>query len=272
VHPHVGHALLLLGCILFGASLFLVGQMENVSTHDPLAFLLWALAATGGAVLFRSQPFAALAAVTGGAWIVVELVDADAGSAALLAVGLYAVAVYAFGTRLGVGVLRALGAGGALAALFPLTFGEVADEVASADVGTAAVVAGVALAALALATAGWLATDAQRPTARAEAAACGVLVLLFCTAPLLDLGPLLPNVVLLALAAGAIAAGYATGEPWLASIGLAVATVEILVRFFDYFARIMPRSVAFLVGGAIALTLAWALERNHRRIVGRAAR
>src|SRR5215213_9011693 len=35
--PRVGEALYLLGVLLFGASLFLVGQMYNVQAHDPLA-------------------------------------------------------------------------------------------------------------------------------------------------------------------------------------------------------------------------------------------
>jgi len=38
--PRVGEALYLLGVLLFGASLFLVGQMYNVQAHDPLALLL----------------------------------------------------------------------------------------------------------------------------------------------------------------------------------------------------------------------------------------
>ena len=38
-------------------------------------------------------------------------------------------------------------------------------------------------------------------------------------------------------------------------------------RFFDFFAKIMPRSLAFLVGGTLVLTLAWVLERGRTRIV-----
>jgi uncharacterized membrane protein len=108
--PRVGEAFLLLGCLLFGASLFLVSQMFNVSTHDPLAFLVWAGLAAAGAVILRSQAFVALAVVTFGAWMVSELVDAKVAEAVVVALPVYGTALYAAGTRFGVAVLRVLGA------------------------------------------------------------------------------------------------------------------------------------------------------------------
>jgi len=46
--------------------------------------------------------------------------------------------------------------------------------------------------------------------------------------------------------------------------------VEILVqdRFLDFFARIMPRSLAFLVGGTLVLSLAWFLESHRGKLGG----
>jgi len=266
--PRIGEALLLLGCLLFGASLFLVGQMFNVSTHDPLAFLVWAAAATAGAVLFRSQAFAALAVVTFGAWMGYELDEADIDEGILVALPLYGAALYAAGTRFRITVLRVLGAATVLVLLVPLTFAGVTDEIARTSpggVGTALVIA-LAVAAVALAAA--LALDRRRPTAVWEAGACCAVVALFGVATAVDVGPLVPNVFLVALALGALAVGYSAAEPWLVSLGLVAIVVEAAIRFFDFFARIMPRSVAFLLGGALVLALAWALERNRSRLAG----
>jgi uncharacterized membrane protein len=266
--PRVGEALLLLGCLLFGASLFLVGQMFNVAAHDPLAFLLWSAAAAAGAVLLRSQPFAALAALAFAGWIAFELVDAHHGEAIAVALPIYAAALYAGGTRFRVPVLRALGAPALLALVFPFTIGGAAGEIADASAGGvgAVLVGGLAVVAVALAAA--LALDRRRETARWEALGCCAVVALAAGATFVDVGPLLPNLVLVALALGTVALGYAADEPWLVNVGLVAIVVEAAIRFLDFFARIMPRSLAFLAGGALVLALAFVLERHRARLGG----
>jgi uncharacterized membrane protein len=268
--PRVGHALQLLGCILFGASMFLVGQMYHVSTHEPLAFLLWTAAATAGAILLRSQPFAGLAALTGGAWLGYKLADAGGEALLLTALAFYSAALYAGGTRFRVEVLRLLGAVTGFVTLFLLTFGDVADEVAGASSSMPGwlVLGGAGAAALALTAV--LALDSRRASAPWEAGAVGCFVVLSAAALAVDLGPLVPNVAFLALALGALAVGYAAGDALLVNLGLIAIVAEAAARFFDFFGRIMPRSVAFLVGGALVLALAWMLERQRARLVGRA--
>src|SRR5206468_6221149 len=110
--------------------------------------------------------------------------------------------------------------------------------------------------------------DRRRPTAVWEAGGCCAVVSLYGVATATDVGPLVPNVFLVALALGALAVGYTAGEAWLVNLGLVALVVEAAIRFFDFFARIMPRSVAFLVGGVVVLALAWALERNRGRLAG----
>ena len=266
--PRLSEALLLLGCLLFGASLFLVGQMYIVAAHDPLAFLLWSAAATAGALLLRSSPFAALAAIAFGAWIASELADAGHTEAILVALPLYAAALYAGGTRFEAEVLRGIGAPTTLALLFPLTVADVAGEVAETSAGATGplLVGGVAVAAVALAVA--LALDRRRPTGRWEAAGCCAVVALVVGATFFDVGPLLPNLVLVGLALGAVAVGYAADEPWLVNVGLVAVVVEAALRFLDLFARILPRSIGFLAGGSLVLALAWFLERHRGRLGG----
>ena len=80
--PRVGEALYLIGVLLFGASLFLVGQMYNVEAHDPLALLLWAGGAVATALVVRSRAIAAAAVLIFTAWVGYEfgLALEDAGS------------------------------------------------------------------------------------------------------------------------------------------------------------------------------------------------
>ena len=91
--PRVGEALYLLGVLLFGASLFLVGQMYNVQAHDPLALLLWSGGATATALVVRSRAIAATAVLIFTAWIGFEfgLALDDAGGDAFAAFPVVAV-------------------------------------------------------------------------------------------------------------------------------------------------------------------------------------
>src|SRR5262245_12861100 len=137
----IAHAFVILGVLLFGASIFLVGQMENVSTHDPLAFLLWAAAATAMAFLWRSAPLASLAIVLAAAWQGYELFfgldDEVAGAATAPLAVLYGTALYALGSGfadrlrpLGFSFpMRGLGFVLASVPIFVLSFDNVAEEI-----------------------------------------------------------------------------------------------------------------------------------------------
>ena len=105
--PRVGEALYLLGVLLFGASLFLVGQMYNVQAHDPLALLLWAGGATATALVVRSRAIAATAVLIFTGWIGFEfgLALDDAGGDAFAAFPV--VAVFYGGALYGLATPRA---------------------------------------------------------------------------------------------------------------------------------------------------------------------
>src|SRR5215207_1238519 len=187
--PPVGEALYLLGVLLFGASLFLVGQMYNVQAHDPLALLLWALGAISTALVVRSRAIAVTAVLVFTAWVGFEfglaLDDAGGDSFAAFPVVaiLYGGALYAFGTaapyrlrghwfaRSGFPeAARGVGLPVAAAGLFVFTFAEAAAELARAgdDVESSVRVGMIALAVLAAAGAVALAFT-PRPTGRYEA-------------------------------------------------------------------------------------------------------
>ena len=144
--PRVGEALYLVGVLLFGASLFLVGQMYHVQAHDPLALLLWAGGAVATALVVRSRAIAATSVLIFTTWVGFEfglaLDDGDGGFAAFPAVAVfYGGALYGFATAAQERIRehwfassgfpesgRGIGLPIAAAGLFVFTFSEATEE------------------------------------------------------------------------------------------------------------------------------------------------
>jgi uncharacterized membrane protein len=290
--PRVGEALYLLGVLLFGAALFLVGQMYNVEAHDPLALLVWAVAAAVIALAVRSPAVAVAALLIFTAWVGFEAGTAledsgeDATALAVLAV-LYGGALYGLGTvalerirapwltetRFAVAGRR-LGLLIAAAGLFVFTFAEAADELGSAGRSLDGTLQAALLlvAAVALASAVALALGARR-SGRGEAAVFAVAVALLLIGVFAggsgDLYALLFNLVFAALALGAILSGYLNEEPWLVNLGVALVAIDLVARYFDVFWSALPRSLGMILAGILVLAIAWGLERQRQRLLAR---
>jgi uncharacterized membrane protein len=290
--PRVGEALYLLGVLLFGAALFLVGQMYNVEAHDPLALLVWAVAAAVVALAVRSPAVAVAALLIFTAWVGFEAGTAledsgeDATALAVLAV-LYGGALYGLGTvalerirapwltetRFAVAGRR-LGLLIAAAGLFVFTFSEASDELGSAGRSLDGPLQATLLlvAAVALASAVALALGARR-SGRWEATVFAVAVALLLIGVFAggsgDLYALLFNLVFAALALGAILSGYLNDEPWLVNLGVALVAIDLVARYFDVFWSALPRSLGLILAGILVLAIAWGLERQRQRLLAR---
>jgi uncharacterized membrane protein len=289
--PLVGHALLFLGAIAFGAGIFLVGQMYHVQAHDPLAFALWSAGVAPLAWILRSRPLATLTLLTLGSWIVyeaLELLDDSPEDTVLLAVPLglmlYGVALYGLGTAAGASVrwasgpMRAVGYGLATAGTFVLTFDALHREVQGDEMDLAAGMTrlAVVLAVLALAGGTSLLLTRDRASATWELLAVVAVAVLGLVTALAPPAPLasavLFNLLLVALALGAVVVGYLEDELWLATSGLAVVTVDVFGRFVDLSWGLLSRSAAFLGAGLLLIGLAFALERSRSKLASRMAR
>jgi uncharacterized membrane protein len=288
-HPLVGHALLLLGAIVFGGGIFLIGQMYNVQAHDPLAFALWSGGVAPLAWILRSRAMTTLTLLTLGSWIVyesVDLLDDSAYDTVLLAVPLalmlYGIALYGLGTaararlRWASGPMRALGYALGAGGTFVLTFGALHREIQGEALPSGMTWIAVVLGVLALAGGASLLLTRDRVSATWEllaVLAVAVLGLLMTFAPPAPLAAaVLFNLLLVALALGAVVVGYLEDELWLATSGLAVVTVDVFARFIDLSWGLLPRSAAFLGAGLLLIGLAFALERSRSRLAARMAR
>jgi uncharacterized membrane protein len=296
-YPQVGHALIFLGTLLFGASLFLVGQMYHVQAHDPLGFLIWSVAALLVAIVIRSGPLIALAILSFIAWLVHELIaleeltEVDAALVGPTLFVLVGTALYGFGTGASRWLesvratrpMRMLGFATLALGTFALTFRIVHEQEidrAAAPGAVKLLLWSLAAAAFAGAAALMLRVNTRRTTIPEALvlAATSVLALLAVFAPEFEpeaggdeptLYPVLFNAALAVLALGAIVAGLTNDEVWLANAGVAWVAIDVVARFLDPEWSMLQRATVFVAVGALAIAAAFALERRRALIVVR---
>jgi uncharacterized membrane protein len=286
---NVGHGFVFVGAILFGASLFLVGQMYNVDAHDPLGFAVWSAGALATTLFFRSKPTAGLTVLTLEAWIIHELVEYDANYDSVVfipyALALYGLALYALG-RAGERHLEAFGLAGAMRVVgFALvgfmtlllslryvyaTEGDRPDGLPLWIVLVSGAASLLAAGLLILRRERWLALEGLL-----VAAVAGVVLLavFFPEKPRMEnvfdfdakTYPLLFVALLPLVVAGAIVLGSRLDETWLLSGGVSLGGLAIIVHFVDTAWSRLPRSLVFVLVGAFALALAAGLEGFRRR-------
>ncbi len=291
--PRVGHALYLLGSLLFGATLFLGAQLYNVNAHAPGLLLLWALGVLPMAWGMRSRPILILSVGITGLWLGFQTVDWMGIARDIYGPAAVMVPFFAFGLLLwGLGrlhgawdrlapvarfepLLRGFGALGVFAGLYVFTFdlpeptaGEPGFILPLLALTTVFLIAG--LAGLAY----WATrASAHRRLGWAETGALGGLALLMLATALRP--DLLVSAVLfnLALAAGIIALvmlGVQRGDEMFINLGLAFFVIDLVTRYFDFFFDLLDRSIFFIVGGLILLGGGWWLERQRQDLVERA--
>ena len=291
--PRLGEALYLLGVLLFGASLFLVGQMYHVEAHDPFALLLWAGGAVATALVVRSRAIAATAVLIFTSWVGFEfgLALSDAGSNTWGAFPVVAVfyggALYGLATYAQVRIRehwfamsgfpeagRFVGLPVAAAGLFVFTFADAAEELGRSgdEVEGYVFAALVILAVLAFAGAAALALS-ERPSGRYEAgmlvAMAGATIVAALAGGNGDAWAVVFNILFAALALGVIYAGFLSDEAWLVNLGVVFVAIDLVARYFDVFWSALPRSVGMIGAGLLVLGIAYVLERQRKHLLER---
>ena len=293
-YRNIGHAFAFVAAILFGASIFLVGQMYHVQAHDPFGFLVWSAGALATALFFGSKPAAGLFVLTFEAWLIHELIDYDDAFQAArfipFVLALYGLALYAVGTAGGAwlerlalaGAMRVVGFSIAGFMLFVLSFryvhGAFGDD-ATPDGVPRAIVIGSAAAALA----GVAVLSLRRPRRWSMleslfVAAATALVLLATFAPedtnraefLGDAKryPLLFAALLVVLVTGAVLVGSLNDDVWLVNGAISLGALALLAHFLDVAWSRLPRSLVLMAVGLGALVVAAVVEWRRRLLAG----
>jgi uncharacterized membrane protein len=74
-HPALGHSLVLLGTLIFGANIFLLAQIFHVRSDFYNGFLLWTVGALAVGLLLRSQPNLIVAVAASFVWAMGAAID-----------------------------------------------------------------------------------------------------------------------------------------------------------------------------------------------------
>jgi uncharacterized membrane protein len=281
----IGSALILLGVLLYEAGLFLLAQIYNMPIDNPgPLFLLAAIGAFPLAYLFGSRIIMLLALANLTVGVTTELIarypDSPKTQSALIVIATLGIAFYAIGrlhalhrelerfveTYVFTGLLTLL------ALIYIFSFDEPWSAMMDAGVKSYAappVVYVSVLLALVLAAAQWLLLP-RNVEADIET---GIEVVLLAVAAVAAIWPgwtgyaVVFNAAYFAIAGGLVTRGYLRGDERYINAGLAVVALGLITRYVDVFWSLLAGSAFFIIGGALLLAVAFAMERARRGLI-----
>ena len=289
----VGIALVLLGCITYGAGVHLIGQIYHVPVDHPNLTAFWFLGVLPLAYITRSTPVMFLAVVlflvAAGFRLAHWLTQAADADAFILSCVLYlalGALLYAIGRSKSLseeweqmgGLFRAIGAIVGFGALYLLTFHDPIEEAGRIE-GADYRYWSLTYAASAIAVAGMIGLEWWRSRRGAssitEPVEIATVVLLLAASQALarvpvDWEPLYPIVMnaLFALAAlGLMVTGYLQGREGRVNLALGLIALFVISRYFEYSTTLFDLSLVFVGAGFILLAGGFLLERGRRRML-----
>jgi len=303
-YPKLGMALLLLGSLLWGAGIFLIGQMYHLGGPngggETTATLIWFLGVIPLAYVLRSPWHLALSIVIGSMWLCMTMTAQESHHSPTLpqfmAVSLVAGALLYALSRLHAGSrrlegmdvpLRWFGLVYVFMALYAFSFRDSWGRY-SMDSYQDWLLPGVILGAAAVAAAALLLTRGLRDRATlTESVALFCLLLLavgvavyehnwsppagaagaysHSEAGLFQIALL--NLLLLAAAIGVVGLGWARNHPNLANFGIFVFFVQVVTRYFDLLGGMLSSGFMFIGAGLLLVLLGAGLERSRRTLL-----
>lgn len=264
--PKTGHSLALLGSLLYGASIFLVGQTYNLGGTVPGALLLWIAGVVPVAYVSGLSAYAFLLPAIALSWMIAEMEDSHMAENVLVWLP------FAFGFFFS-GIARwhaerysnfskifaRIGFFAVFSGLFLFTFDDVPYAVDASSYGTKLFFGIAAFGALAYAA------DAIRkktflPAEDATALAAVAFAALFAAAfsfrtfseafenraGVEFAVTAFANVFFVAFAIGAIAAGLSKKSAFAVNVSMFFVAVFIFAKYFDWFFDMMDRALFFI--------------------------
>ncbi|HEY4493652.1 MAG TPA: DUF2157 domain-containing protein [Candidatus Paceibacterota bacterium] len=295
--PRTGGALIFLGALLFGATVFLLAQIYNVNAGNPTLVLIWLVGVLPLVYSLASVPMAGLSALLFYIWIASYLWEhgSEFGPDLYRTPALYLVASIAL---FGFGALhylspklhkvarayRLFGLRLSLASLFVLTFeffssgankgwfGGYRGEAAYSGEFTI-FFAIFAVLAILLSVVSLFFNPARADTNSFEsslALTLAALTTVFFFFPATSIiYSVIFNLALAGVGIGTIYTGYRREDMKVINAGAFWIALLILARYFDFFWDMLSTSVFFMVGGAILILGGIALERKRRELKAR---
>ena len=293
--PKVGASLIFLGALLFGATVFLIAQMYNINANNHTLLLIWLIGVLPLVYAFVSVPIAGLSCLLFYVWIglfVFRNIDFSRAYGDFFSLPvLYLISgILLFG----IGGLhyasdklkdiartyRIAGIKVVLLSLFLLTFRFFAGNYdkynynirEGAEISTQFTVGLVIFAVLALIIAIinlFFNITKSETNILENGISLGLLaiaVIFFFFPATNNIYVILFNLILAGLIFTLLFIGYNRQDMKLVNMGMFWVSVLIVVRYFDFFWDLLPRSLFFMVGGLILVLGGIALERKRRQL------
>lgn len=289
--PKVGAALLFLGALLFGATIFLIAQIYHIQANSHVLVLIWLVGILPLVYVLQSVPIAGLSALLLFVWIGLfifhgmTLSSADWFALPVLYL-LCGLLVFESGglhylsekLRLVARTYRIAALKVVIACLFLLSFRFFSGHYDSWNLRQGAAfsprmstgIVLVAAAAILLATWNLLRNPSKSETWKLEGGLslglAGLSLAFFFFPSTTNIYAVLFNLVLAGCIGVLIAIGYEREDIRLVNIGMSYLSLLVIVRYCDLFWGLLSRSVFFLVGGAILVLGGIAMEQKRREL------
>ncbi|MBI5075867.1 MAG: DUF2157 domain-containing protein [Nitrospirae bacterium] len=302
----VGASLIFLGTMAYGANIYLIAQIYNISVHYPNGELLWVLGTLPLAYLLRFRTILTLALVNLLIWLGMEasfwMREPQFFSSVTAFIPLYLSAGLTL-TAVGLahrgserfshfhGPYLWLGTIVTMSSWYIFTFGDMFRSDFSAP--SLMLFYGGMLVIFACALTVAFLFDRQKKTTWfiAEAASLvflmAVILLLAFNNPAIDEAAqgvarhygsaiksgvvtflsLSSNLLFAAAIIGMIALGFARKAAFYINVGLLFFVLDVFARYFDFFWKMLPRSLFFVIGGLMLIFGSLLLERKRKRVL-----
>jgi uncharacterized membrane protein len=288
-YPKVGGALIFLGALIFGAGIFLIAQMYHITVHYPNGPLLWGIGTLPLAYLLRFRSILALALADLLIWLGMEAsfhVSTAYGYwgtplfLLFIAAGLL---LWAIGlVHRGFAAVREM-SGPYLLLAIPVTFIASICLTYEGAFGRLSGFAGflpfywtIAVLFFIAAAVRSFAGDGEKGRHGEIFVLGGLMCLVLFIVTFFSASP--PDGVELALlvifnllyaggAIGLIVLGYLRRAAFYINLGLFFFIVDVVARYFDFFWKLLPRSLFFIGGGAVLLSAGVFLEKKRRKVI-----
>lgn len=285
--PKVGASLIFLGALLFGATVFLVAQMYNVKANSHTLVLVWLAGVLPFVYAFASAPISALSVLLFYLWIGLYVLQGMEFNPAIgdfynlpmlylvtgvLMFGIGALHYQSDRLKDVARVYRLSGIKLVMVCLFFLSFRFYTDFAAKLPTSEQFTTGFVlcSILALLLAAIGLFFNPARSDVNAIEngigLGLVAVTMVMFLYPTTSGFYAMLFNLILAGLIFTLLYVGYQREDMQLINVGMSWLAVLVLVRYFDFFWQLLPRSLFFLVGGLILVFGGMALEKKRRQL------
>jgi len=291
--PKVGASLMFLGALLFGATILLIAQIYNINANSHLLVLIWLIGVLPMVYAFASLPIAGLSSLLFFVWIgLLVFRNIDFGRAygdffalpvLYIAAGITLFAAgglhYFYKKFSGVArIYRLAGIKVILLSLFLLTFRLFSGNYDGFNIRENAIISSqfrvglviFSILAILLTVINWFFNKTEEismiehPTNLALTVF--VLIFFFFPSATTNIYVLLFNIIFVGLLVLMLYAGYRREDMRLINLGVFWLSAFIIFKYFDFFWKLLHRSLFFIIGGLILVLGGIALEKKRREL------